>query len=689
MKKPLHIASLLMVGALVACNSGGRDAASVRNAAAQQRAACALAPGAYTQTWQGRVGTTALGVDVDSGEHVAQLSLPEGCHFASAEVLLSWEALAREDLDLQVTLPGGSSKSAESGAIGSESLSLAADVTAGTYTLRVYGYNSVDTDFSGEFVAQVVAAPGDDGEASLPVEVAGSGRGVDDVVVVAVIDSGLNPYHWDFLAAKMPQHNNAGEQDDLPLDQDPATWLPGHPGAKAFASYQALNLSVAEAGAGAGVKPSELHAQDQDEWAKIRYSEGKTNDAINMYWVPGTKVIGHVAFGGAFGVVEPTTSHVVEGALGPASGPIDTFRTESHGIGSASVSVGNLHGTCPSCVLVYVHGPSEWANEWVASQDWIDLQTNSWGLSLTGAAVRDNIYAGSDTEAQRLAIERGQSWFQSAGNGMANAFTVPSSTLLSSQKGPDWIVTVGAIEPEGSSVGHNRPVDLSSLGSDYPSATGGGDSVTAEGDFSGTSNATPVIAGLYGQALYNLRRLLDGPSRVQAAGVVAVGPAGCGPANAACALADGQVSVHEMQQALFLGAEYSAGGTTLLYQIGGPDIPGSENSAELEFVSEGHGSYYGRMLGEDVYRADVQRIVDLAMGQQSKALSAEQQAWLIADSHCRQSIWGSWAHGYYDGGNAPAADLNWPIRSWLSDMCPQTLPSAVQALRVYGEISEF
>ena len=38
---------------------------------------------------------------------------------------------------------------------------------------------------------------------------ASAAKGIDDVVVVAVIDSNINPYHWDYLAAKMPQALNS------------------------------------------------------------------------------------------------------------------------------------------------------------------------------------------------------------------------------------------------------------------------------------------------------------------------------------------------------------------------------------------------------------------------------------------------------------------------------------------------
>lgn len=680
----------LTAAVLVSACDGGRSGPDVDARDAALRAStCALDNGQFVAEWSGTIGIAVVGTDISGGEQIDQISVPEGCEYSSVSVDISWDGLLVEDLDVQLTAPDGSSAAAETGAAGGESVTLNRPLPGGEYSVRVWGYNSVDTAFTGRLVATVSAGDTGGGTPAVAVSdaeaMAGSGKAADDVVVVAVIDSSLNPYHWDFLAEKMPQYANASTADDLPLDRDPAEWIPGHPGAAAFASYERLDLSVAEAAASASVKPSELHAQDAAQWGRIRYSEGTTNADVNMYWMPGTKVVGHVAFSGAFGVVEPTTSNVVNGTIGRSTGPVDTFATESHGIGSASVSVGNIHGTCASCVLVYVHGPSEWANEWVASQDWIDLQTNSWGLSLTGAAVRDNIYAGSDTEAQRAAIERGQSWFQSAGNGLANAFTVPSSTLLSSQKGPDWIVTVGAIEPEGSSVGHNRPVDLSSVGADYPSATGGGDSVTAEGNFSGTSNATPVISGIYGEALYRIRRYLDGPSRVQEGGVVARGPAGCAAAVPNCPLADGELTVHELQQALFENAQYSAGGTTLLYQVGGPDIPDSENIAELEFVSEGHGSYYGRLLGDENYDTDIGNIVNTVRGTRETELTTEQQAWLIADSLCRQSIWGSWDHGYYDGTNLPDLDPEWPIRLFLTDVCPLTLPLAVEALLLYSD----
>jgi hypothetical protein len=50
---------------------------------------------------------------------------------------------------------------------------------------------------------------------SAPVGARAATRQGDDVTVIAVIDSGITPYHWDFLASKMPGASK------LPLDSPP------------------------------------------------------------------------------------------------------------------------------------------------------------------------------------------------------------------------------------------------------------------------------------------------------------------------------------------------------------------------------------------------------------------------------------------------------------------------------------
>lgn len=507
-----------------------------------------------------------------------------------------------------------------------------------------------------------------------PPPVTPTAKAFDDAVVIAVIDSNINPYHWDYLAAKMPQ---AGTADALPLDQDPATWLPGHPGAKAFKSYQALKLTIDPTDPKAGT--AALAAKDAAEWAKIVYSEGTDNKDVSMYWIPNTKIIGHVAFGGAY-VGDPATSLV----LGPSTGPVNTFATDSHGIGTSSVSTGAIHGACPHCLLVYVHGTSEQANEWVQKQDWIDLQTNSWGI---GLVYRDRAYAGSDTESQKKAVERGQQIFFSAGNGQENAFVVPNTTLQSSQEGPDWIVTVGATDSvdNSSPSGHGKPADISSLGDSYPSAYGNDGTANGAGTFSGTSNATPVIAGIYGEALYRIRQSWAGASRVQKDGVIATGPAGCKAANAKCALADGKLTVHELREALYRAATYSPTGWNVGGLGGITTIPATGSQPELEFLAEGHGNYRGRMDGAVKYEAELGRITGFVDGSWFAEQNADQKDWMYAKSLCRQKVWGAWDHGQFNAAaTAPAASPMWPVRTWLMSACPTTIGALVQAEKAYA-----
>jgi hypothetical protein len=207
--------------------------------------------------------------------------------------------------------------------------------------------------------------------------------GPQDAVVVAVIDSGFSPYHQDYLASTMPQATDADPGNDLPLDQAPDEWLPGFPDPSAFADYAPLEIDTAGIADPTG-NPATLAAADGEQWSTVTRS---TSEAVQYRYLPGTKVIGALTFG---------TGRVLDG-------------TGAHGMGTASSSVGNLYGTCPSCLLLFIQygnqAGAEDAIGWAMDQPWIDVITNSYGFSM---ASRDRFYAGSDTEAQREAVERGQ-----------------------------------------------------------------------------------------------------------------------------------------------------------------------------------------------------------------------------------------------------------------------------------------
>jgi hypothetical protein len=474
----------------------------------------------------------------------------------------------------------------------------------------------------------------------------------DDAVVIAVIDSGFSPYHWDFLASKMPQAKTATKTDDLPLDKAPHTWLKGFPKPSAFETYAPLKLTLDAKNPKRD--QAALHTKDEDRWTDI---EPSRRGASSLYWIPGTKVIGAMAFGA------------------PAS-PVYGTGAPEHGMGTTSVSVGNINGTCPECLLVFLQASAgddyEAAIEWALRQPWIDGISNSYGIS-TGLVVRDRVYGGSDTALQKAATERGQTVFFSAGNGVTNDFVTPNGTLLSSQEGPDWLVTVGATDPANVDYsGAGKPADIAGVGSSYPSAYGG-KTVTGTGDFSGTSNATPTIAGTYGRALWLARQALSGPSRVQGGGVVARGgKVRCGAKRKACELGDGVLTRAELQRRLFEGATPTPGGFAGRRKVPGSvlglaPIPAPVGGAPVPFVttppvaderrlSEGYGTYRARLDGTAKW---LKEFDGRFWGPMTGAVAAParpvgDKEWFRVDSWCRQHIWGSWKGGdYLDGTKTP------------------------------------
>ena len=491
---------------------------------------------------------------------------------------------------------------------------------------------------------------------------AAKSAGPGDATVVAVVDWNFVPYHWDFLASKMPQHLDGDRQNDLPLNRPPHKWLPGFPSPKSFTRYDDLDLSLEQKDENAPL--ATLDAKDAKEWDKVRSSNAKK---INYYWLPGTKVIGAIEFGG-----------------GKLHGVPD-----DHGMGTTSVSVGNIHGTCPECLLVFINidsgnasagfGTKAQALRWAMAQPWIDVVTNSYGHGVA------KVYNGPGVKESKAASERGQSVVFSAGNGIENAFTVTNSTYHSSEKGPDWMLTVGAVnggennhyghsalEPDnGSFIGHGKPVDVSGIGLDYPSAYEATTvSETGRSGFSGTSNAAPTIAGLYARALYMARQDLAGPSRVQRGGVIARGkPYNCGPARPGCELADGELTAEEVRARLLLGAVHTSAGTTTF--VGGEVPP----IGEEEFMNEGHGTYVAREAGPKsrAWLKEFDRIMAPMEGRarEAKRPPGERQ-WMIADSYCRQTLWGKWTDGYYRDGKTDLPDPapSSPLRSLLQLTCP-------------------
>jgi hypothetical protein len=467
--------------------------------------------------------------------------------------------------------------------------------------------------------------------------------GRDSTTVIAVVDGSFQPQHFNWHASRMPQHLDADPSNDLPLDQAPDTWLPGFPGAGAFASYNALPLALDDE----NPQRTVASLQQASPWSSVQRS---TNSAVHYYWVPDTKVVGVVHFG--------TSSF--QGT------------NTAHGAGTSSVAAGNLHGTCPECVVVlitYGGNDREAASNWAMRQPWIDVVTNSFGFS---QVERERLYSGSDTALQKAATERGQTIFFSSGNGISNTFSVPNTTLFSSQEGPDWIVTVGGVAPNGGEyTGAGKPADVASVGSGYPSQYGG-TTVSSGGNFSGTSNATPVVAGMYGRALWWARTQLGGP-RQQDGGVLASGtPVACGAARPDCELGDGVLTATELRTRLLHAAVRTPQG---LNPAGAASTPAKTDETEL--ASEGHGTFFGRLPSAASWDAEQARITGPMEGTAAPlARTTAEREWMVVDSWCRQQIWGGWGGGYYVQGSTtlPGASPQWPVRTALLSTCGQLFP---------------
>jgi hypothetical protein len=487
--------------------------------------------------------------------------------------------------------------------------------------------------------------------ASAPVamaqEIAADGR--DDVTVVAVVDGSFNPYHWNFSASTMPQHVDQDPGNDLPVDEAPHTWIPGFPAPGSFSSYKSLDLTLDTENPSRTI--TSLQSADASQWSSSSFGVSSGNN-VHYRYIPGTKFVGAVRFGTA----------AYQGS------------NTAHGNGTSSVAVGNIHGSCPECVLVavtYGGADREAASNWAMRQPWIDIVSNSFGFS---QVERERLYSGSDTELQKTASERGQTIFFSSGNGISNTFTIPNSTLFSSQEGPDWIVTVGGVSTTGGNfTGAGKPADIAAPGSGYPSGYGG-TTVNGTGNFSGTSNSTPVIAGMYGRALHWARQRLAGPSTVQAGGVIAQGePVVCGAARPTCELGDGMLTSSELRTRLFHGAVRTPQGPNP-----GNTADSPVTTVEHDFLAEGHGTYFGRLRGLEAWAEEEARITG-PMDGTTAALnrSPDERDWMRVDSYCRQEIWGSWGGGYFTGSATtplPGPSPLFPIRSALSATCGQLFP---------------
>lgn len=352
--------------------------------------------------------------------------------------------------------------------------------------------------------------------------------------VVALIDTGINPYHLEFRSS------------DPRFQQHPSTWIPGYP-----ADTPALELTF-DAGSW-----EEAVSADCEVWATV--------EPETLYWVPGTRIVGGISF--VEGQIPTCTAGELSGSL--------VLDTQGHGTMVASRAAATTYGACPTCAIVAVQMPASVnlanpagsedgpinAIRWTATQSsWIDVQSNSWGPIVPFWSPTE--HAGLLASHPRFvsaveAVSQAQPAFWASGNGAAfRGGVLGHPTVLTPQATPSAIM-VGGHDSGNVTTWPGFPPHLASDSCDSWAAEHDSIHVSGDSDGGGTSAATPFVAGRAAQLLADARLLLGDVETGQVVAdltlgaVMAAGDAGditVGP------LADGELTKGEMQRVLYTTA---------------------------------------------------------------------------------------------------------------------------------------
>jgi hypothetical protein len=313
--------------------------------------------------------------------------------------------------------------------------------------------------------------------------------------VVAIIDTGINPYHIDF-------------RDDTELGlTHPSQYLPDFP-----ADVAALPLNLD----GNFSTAIEAFENDIAVWEAVEPGV--------LYWIPGTKIVGAITFDGD-----------------------DIFDT-GHGTMTASRSAGNGYSLCPECRIAAIQGFTAQSVTFASQQAWIDSQSNSWSPLVVFQQADVVPVIGQEGLADAFeAAARNHLVFGSAGNGaMGKGGVVGHPSFTRSTSGPAGVISVG---------GHDNGELILWSGSwphvvadacDNWAAVGGSIDEYSGSAGGGTSSASPYAAGAAARIALEARRILADDGMVGVSeGVLARGV----PGNSSM-LADGQFTLDEAKELL-------------------------------------------------------------------------------------------------------------------------------------------
>lgn len=413
-------------------------------------------------------------------------------------------------------------------------------------------------------------------------------------VVVAILDTGIMPYHDEFRQIR------AGEDPWA----HPSTYLNGFP-----SDAPALNLTLdMKDDAGERITDAEEYlTKDEDLWANT------TQDTL--YWLPGTK------FAGVIGI----------GADLPGGGHGSMTSTRA---GGNTVSIGG-----PETLLVHVRGPLSLSTEigddaqaiatrWMADQPFIDIQSHSWGMPFTCAGVATQ-HAWGWAEAFKYARDK-QLVAVAAANGHGNTGTLGYPSQCQDNAGIAGVVTVGGTDNAGYVSWANWFPAIAADGCNNPAID---DTTTdkLENTGGGTSSATPFSAGGAAKLVLEARRILRDPSVGVKDGVYATAHEGA-VLPATGPLADGDFTLAELKDVLFHTAispptEDPSDGDTCLNQVPlGPETP---PESVFAFIGYGEVNHNSIALG-----------IEVLMGSAELPARPTEDELYARDQAARRAFWG-------------------------------------------------
>lgn len=264
-------------------------------------------------------------------------------------------------------------------------------------------------------------------------------------VVVAVIDTGINPYHEIFSRPGMTMH--------------PSEYIDGFP-----EDVKMLNLTF-------NGTYEECRKSDNQIWNSIKVGA--------LYTIPETNIIGAVC-------IDQRAKPPEEASIIDEGG---------HGTATASLIVKN----CPDALIVMVqwkYGALGSAVKWAAEQPWIDILSVSMGYPANLPPIYDDSW-----KEIMAAHKTGKQIFFGAGNDPTLSITDPFS-------GPPCVISVGGVENDthGETVMASKAIDFVS---EFTTRVAKHNDRKGEYTSMGTSFACPIAAGTAAQILLNLRNAVN------------------------------------------------------------------------------------------------------------------------------------------------------------------------------------